>query len=376
MSQDIRDFVPEPCDLLALGEPTHQEPAFGAVRNELFAQLVELGFRSIALETDRVAAFAVNDYVLHGTGSLASVMSEGFSHDFGALDANRRLVTWMREYNRNRPAQERLTFHGFDAPTENTSAPSPRSYFEDARDYLHIENLDVAGIAGDDHRWSRTEAILDFAMSMGATPEAERLRRIGDDLLTRLYAHAPELIARTSRAEWLRAKTHLDAGLGLLHYHWQAAQPLGQSDRIGLLLTTRDTLMARNLLDIRSVEAERGPTMLCAHNFHLQRNGSAWSLGGMSANWFGAGAIVDSLRIESYFFIAASLGRSEVLKLGEPEPDTFEGFLQRRITGWGLIPATEVSPGRTRADTTPQQGYFPLDQATVDGADAIMHIAG
>lgn len=376
MSQDIRDFVPEPCDLLALGEPTHQEPAFGAVRNELFAQLVELGFRSIALETDRVAAFAVNDYVLHGTGSLASVMSEGFSHDFGALDANRRLVAWMREYNRNRPAQERLTFHGFDAPTENTSAPSPRSYFEYARDYLHIENLDIAGIAGDDHRWSRAEAILDFAMSMGATPEAEQLRRIGEDLLTRLYARAPELIARTSRAEWLRAKTHLDAGLGLLHYHWQAAQPLGQSDRLCLLLTTRDTLMARNLLDIRRVEAGRGPTMLFAHNLHLQRNGSAWSLGDMSANWFGAGAIVDSLRIESYFFIAASLGRSEVLKLSEPEPDTFEGFLQRRITGWGLIPATEVSPARTRADTTPQQGYFPLDQATVDGADAIMHITG
>ncbi|PWR08049.1 erythromycin esterase [Micromonospora acroterricola] len=376
MSQDIREFVPEPCDLLALGEPTHQEPAFGAVRNKLFAQLVELGFRSIALETDRVAAFAVNDHVLHGTGNLASVLSEGFSHDFGTLDANRRLVAWMREYNQNRPAQDRLTFHGFDAPTENTSAPSPRSYFEYARDYLHVENLDIAGIAGDDHRWSRTEAILDFAMSMGGTPEAERLRRIGEDLLTRLYARAPELIARTSRAEWLRARAHLDAGLGLLHYHWQAAQPLAQSDRIRLLLTTRDTLMARNLLDIRSAEAGRGPTMLSAHNTHLQRNGSAWSLGDMSADWFGAGAILDSLRIESYSFIAGSLGRSQVLKLGEPEPDTFEGSLQRRITDWGLIPATEVSPARTRTDTTPQQGYFPLDQATVDGADAIMHITG
>lgn len=376
MSQDIRDFVPEPCDLLALGEPTHQEPAFGAVRNGLFAQLVELGFRSIALETDRVAAFAVNDYVLHGTGSLASVMSEGFSHDFGALDANRRLVAWMREYNRNRPAQERLTFHGFDAPTENTSAPSPRSYFEYARDYLHIENLDIAGIAGDDHRWSRDEAILDYTRSMGATPEAERLRAIGEDLLTRLYARAPELIARTSRAEWLRARTYLDAGRWLLHYHWQAAQPLPQNDRICLLLATRDTLMARNLLDIRSVEADRGPTMLFAHNSHLQRNGSAWSRGELSATWYGAGAIVDSLRTQSYVFIAASLGRSEVLTLDEPEPDTFEGVLQRRITDWGLLPATEVTPARTRTDTTPQQGYFPLEQAIVDGADAIMHVTG
>ncbi|AVT38406.1 erythromycin esterase family protein [Plantactinospora sp. BB1] len=376
MSQQIRDLVPEPCDVLALGEPTHQEPAFVAIRNELFAQLVEIGFRSIALETDRVAAFVVDDHVRHGTGSLDSVLREGFSHGFGALDANRRLVAWMREHNRDRPEREHLTFHGFDAPTENTSAPSPRRFLEYVRDYLHVENLDIAGIAGDDRRWSRAEAVLDFAMSMGATPEAGRLREIGEDLRTRLYARAPELIARTSRAEWLRARTELDAGLGLLHYHWQAARPLGQSDRFHLLLTTRDTLMARNLLDIRGVEAARGPTMLFGHNSHLRGAGEARSAADTGADWFGAGAIVDSLRIGRYFCVAASLGRSEALQLGEPEPDTFEGLLQRRVTGWGLIPAAEVPPARTRTDPTPRQGYFPLDQATIDGADAILHVTG
>lgn len=376
MSQDIRALLPESCDLLALGEPTHQEPAFGAVRNELLAQLVERGFRSIALETDRVAAYAVNDYVTHGTGDLDSVLAEGFSHSFGTLDPNRQLVAWMRDHNRDLPAAERLTFHGFDAPTENTTAPSPRSYFEYARDYLRIDNLDIAGVAGDDHRWSRDEAILDFRQSMGATPEAERLRNLGEDLRTKLYARAPELVAATSRAEWLRARTHLEAGLWLLHYHWQAAQPLEQGDRITLLLATRDTLMARNLLDIRGVEAGRGPTMVFAHNLHLQRNGSAWTLAGHHARWFGAGSIVDSLRTEGYVFVAGSLGRSAVIDLGEPDPDTFEGQLQRRVTGWGLLRADEVSPGRTRTDTVPRQGYFPLDQPTVDGADAILHITG
>ncbi len=368
MSQDIREFLPQPCDLLALGEPTHQEPAFGAVRNAIFAQLADLGFRSIALETDRVAALVVNDYVQHGTGSLASVMSEGFSHNFGALQANRDLVTWMREYNQNRPEHGRLTFHGFDAPTENTSAPSPRSYFEYARDYLHLDNLDIAGVAGDDHRWSRDEAILDYTQSPGTTPEAERLQRIGEDLRTKLYAHAPDLIASTSRSDWLRAKTYLEAGLWLLHYHWQAAQPFSQSDRQQLLLSTRDTWMAQHVLDIRRVEAGRGPTMLFAHNFHLQRNGS----GGV----YGAGAMLDSLRYENYYFIASSIGRSDVLKLAEPEPSTFEGHLQGRVTGWGLIPAASLPAATRRADINPRKGYFPLDQALVSGANAILHIAG
>ncbi|PTR44844.1 erythromycin esterase [Rhodococcus sp. OK611] len=175
MSQDIRDFVPASCDILALGEPTHLEPAFARVRNELFAQLVDRGFRSIALETDRVAALTVNDFVQEGVGSLDLAMSEGFSHGLGDLEANRELVGWMRDYNENRPPTERLAFHGVDASTENTSAPSPRRYLEHARDYLGLD-LDIAGLCGDDERWSRAEAVMDSAASIGATAEAERLR--------------------------------------------------------------------------------------------------------------------------------------------------------------------------------------------------------
>ncbi len=129
MTQKIRDFVPASCELLALGEPAHpsQEPAFGDVRNDLFAALADQGFRSIALETDRVAAIAVDDYVQHGTGNLDTAMAGGFSHGFGGLDANRRLVAWMREYNEGRPAGERLAFHGFDG-SRSATAPRPRGH--------------------------------------------------------------------------------------------------------------------------------------------------------------------------------------------------------------------------------------------------------
>lgn len=99
MTLDIRDFVTPSCDVLALGEPTHGEPVFARIRNGLFAQLIDRGFRSIALETDRVAALVVNDFVQGGAGHLDAVMEEGFTHGFGALEPNRQLVVWMREYN-------------------------------------------------------------------------------------------------------------------------------------------------------------------------------------------------------------------------------------------------------------------------------------
>ncbi|HEX6352439.1 erythromycin esterase family protein [Actinophytocola sp.] len=371
---DIRDFLTPSCELLAFGEPTHLAPAFGWVRNELFAQLIEHGFRSIALESDRVAALTVNDFVQEGLGTLDEAMREGFSHGFGDLDANRQLVAWMRDYNEHRPPAERLAFHGFDAPTENMSAPSPRRYLEHARDYLALD-LDLASLAGDDERWSRTEAILDPAMSVGATADAEKLRVIADDMLTTLYARTPELIAKTSRTEWHRAATHLTAGLGLLRYHKRSAQRVEERDRLYGLTATRDSLMAQNLLDIRRAEARRGATLVFAHNLHLQRNPGTIRMANMDISFFVAGGIVASLVGEQYRFIAGSMGRCDSIGLGEPEADTFEGFLQSRVSTWGLVAPTTVPPAHTRTDPTPRQGYFPLDQATLDIADAVLHVS-
>jgi erythromycin esterase-like protein len=373
MSQDIRDFVTPSCALLALGEPTHGIEAFLQVRNELFGQLAGRGFRSIALETDRVAALIVNDFVQEGVGALDTVMNEGFSHEFGNLDANRHLIAWMREYNESRPLQDRLTFHGFDASTEMMNVPSPRRYLEYACDYLGLD-LDVAGLAGDDERWSRTEAVMDPAASIGATAEADKLRAIADDMLISLYARAPEMIAATSRTEWSKAKTQLTAGLGLLRYHKLcAAQHLEQTVRWSRLSSTRDAIMAENLLDIRSDEARRGATLVFAHNRHLQRGQSDLRLGEMDIHFASAGAIVSSLSGEQYTFVAGSLGRSEALGVRDPEADTYEGLLQRDITTWGLAPAAAVTSGRTRTDVATQV-YIPLDQATLDGAEAILHV--
>ncbi|MFD8704788.1 erythromycin esterase family protein [Kitasatospora sp. NPDC059648] len=388
MSQDIRDFLTPSCELLALGEPTHQEPAFGRVRNRLFAQLVERGFRSIALETDRVAAFAVDDYVQHGVGSLDAVLDEGFTHGFGAQPGNRELVAWMREFNRDREPAERLAFHGFDIPTENTVAPSPRGYLEHARDYLRLGpgpgpgigpgidlGADIAELAGEDERWSREQAVLDAGSSPGGSPEAARLRRTADDLLTQLYLRAPELIEATARAEWLRARTRLQAGLGLLRYHAQAAiQGLGLGDRVSGLLGLRDALMAQNLLDIRAVEADRGPTLVFSHNLHLQQAPSAWSAGELDCRWNGAGRIIGPLLGERYVFVAGSLGRSEVLGLAEPATGTYEAVLgQRADAAWALVEPPTPGEGSARTDTAPQQGYS-FDRASFGGASAVLHI--
>ncbi len=367
MSHDIRDFITPATELLAYGEPTHLAPAFGLVRNELFAQLADLGFRSIALETDRVTGLAVDDFVRNGEGTLDAAM-KGFSHTFGELTQNRQLIAWMREYNRTRPPEEQLSFHGFDASTETMNAPSPRTYLEHARDYLGLD-VDIAALAGGDDRWSRTEAVLDPAESVGDTPEADALRAIADDMLTELYARAPEA---ASRAEWFRVKTYLTAGIGLLRYHKQCAQHVDETTRLTRMCATRDAIMAQNLLDIRDIEAR--PTLVFAQNAHLQRNLSSMWMGPKHyLEWHSAGAIVSSLLGDRYTLVVGTLGRCPAIGLEDPSPDTYEGRLQSQFDDWGLT--RTVPPGVERTDPTPRQGYFRLNQAIIDNTDAILHIA-
>lgn len=365
MAQDIRDFVNDSCELLGLGEPDHREPAFARIRNELFAQLVDLGFRSIALETDRVAALAANDYVQHGTGTLDTAMSEGFTHGFGEFDANRRLIEWIRGYNEQRAPEDRLACYGMDGPFEFT-AESPRKYLEYARDYLGL-GTDLTPLVGADDRWGSDEAVMDPAASPGDTAEADRLRVIADDLLTQLYVNAPDLISATSRDAWNRAKAHATTALGLLRYHRQAAQSVDNSDRWSRLSGVRDAIMAQNLLEIRDIEARRGPTMVHGHNLHLQRNRSRMSMAGMDLAWYGTGAIVASLLKERYVFIAGCVGRSEA-----PEAPS-EVLQHSRFTTWGLADADLVDLGSE--DVTPDKIGSPQDRELVESADAVLYVS-
>lgn len=71
---------------------------------------------------------------------------------------------------------------------------------------------------------------------------------------------------------------------GLLSYHfWMADTSPG---RMARLLGVRDSMMATNLLAL----AERGPTLVNAHNSHLQRNKSTMRMWEGPVEWWSAGA--------------------------------------------------------------------------------------
>ncbi|MEU5783816.1 DUF6194 family protein [Micromonospora lupini] len=364
---DLLDLLAGSPTLLALGEPTHGESAFLQIRNDTFLTLAEHGYRSIALESDRAAGLLADEFVRGGAVPLDRVLADGFSHGWGAAPANRDLLLRMREWNDGRPATERLSFHGFDAPLEIEGAPSPRRHLLRVCDFLDLDrSAEIDDLVGDEARWSDTAAIWEPGRSIGRSSDAQRLRVLADDLLTELY-----LQAHRRPDGWRAALVHATSAVALLRYHAAAAAPLAQEERFARLAGVRDALMAENLLAIRAVEAHRGPTLVFAHNTHLQRHPSTMTVGATEVSWAGAGAIVGALLGERYAVIVGSLGTSPALGISSPAPSTYEGRLQQQVTLPGYVPTAEIGPAERR---THDYRHFPLDRATIDHADAVLHI--
>lgn len=388
--------------LLGLGEPMYGEEEFPRLRNQVFRRLVEReGYRSIAIESDCLAALKVDAYVAGGEGSLDAVMETGFSHGFGELDENRQLVSWMRQYNQDRDAADRLRFYGFDAPTEVTGAASPRQALTALHHHL-ATNLEaallpctletIAGLVGDDERWTNPEAAMDPSKSIGASREAGELRLVTDELVAALTSESPRLIAATSYEEWHRACLYGRTAAGLLRYHAKMADGSGsRAAQISRLMTRRDAMMAENLRAIAAREAQRGPTLVFAQNAHLKKkHRSGWLLpvewGGMEGetlvSWWSAGAIAAAQMGSRYAFLASALGSAPDHGLGVPEPDTLEGALYAAVAGRCIFNskrlgdalrdmATESTP---RTDASTNHGYFALDPDRLDGTDGVVFI--
>ncbi|MGX7824624.1 erythromycin esterase family protein [Actinokineospora sp. 24-640] len=357
---------PEPPTLLALGEPTHGIEAFPLLRNELLAHLVERGYRSIVLETDVFAASVVDNYVRGATADVDTVLATGFSHGFGAVPGNRELVEWLRTHNAGRASQDQVRFHGFDAPVEYAGAPSPRRALFAAADHLPASlrpesTRDLDALLGEDADWTNPAAMRDPAASIGASDRARALRVTADDLASALHRASPSLRPADPAAHD-HAVAHARTALGLLRYHAAMANPA--PDRIATLLSLRAEMMAENLLAIVTQEQHRGPSLVFAHNAHLQRTP-------VDGTWACAGALVARTLAERYLFLATDANPRS-------DPATLQGHLADATTHRTLFPTPALRaalPPSTTAGEPIVPGHLPLKPTDLAGADAVIFIA-
>lgn len=371
--------LPARPDLLALGEPTHGVEEFLEWRNRLFRALAEEhGYRSIALESDLLAGLEVNAYVTGGSGNLDDVLKRGFSHGFGLLEGNWELLAWLREFNAGRAEHEQLRFYGFDAPLEYW-APSPRAsllalhaFLSANLEQVPIDAATIEGLCDEDAPWSNPASVMDPARSIGGSERARQLRLLADDLSTLLQTEMPQLAQAPGFWE---AQAQARTATGLLRYHALLADP--SPKRIARAAALRALMMAENLEAIREREAPRGPTLVFAHNTHLQRMASAMRFGETRVQWWGAGALIAARLGPRYAFITAALGSGA----GQPDPapDTLDGVLMtsegpaRLFATADLLPQLPESLTK-RHDPAKYPVYFPLKCEELPHTDGVLFV--
>lgn len=381
----LLDSLPTRPRLLALGEPTHGVEEFLQARNELFRQLVtDEGYRSIAIESDCLAAQVVDEFIAGDPASLEDVLRTGFSHGLGASAANRELLNWLRESNSDRG--DRVRFHGFDAPMEFAGAASPRKPLTTLHTYLttYLAGVpgsvaEIAALAGDDDSWANPAAMTNASQSVGTSAEAVRLRVLVDDLGALLHTESPSL-TRESVDEWWRAELHARTAAGLLRYHAAMADPA--PTRVARMLALRDGMMADNLAAVAQRESGRGPTLVFAHNRHLQRQLSTWLLGELDLQWWSAGAITATRFGADYAFVSMDLGAAPHHGLAAPAPDTLQGLLAEATEHWHLFDAIELASAlgdqasalSAREAAPAELSYFPLDPDHITDTDGVLFL--
>jgi erythromycin esterase-like protein len=156
--------------------------------------------------------------------------------------------------------------------------------------------------------------------------------------------------------------------------------------RMSRMMGRRDAMMAANIAALVEEEIDRGPTLLFAHNSHLQREASGmqldWGPFTEKMRWWSAGSIIATRLGDRYAFLAMAVGRGPERGLGAPAAETVEGELDALAAGPVLVDARRFTAalraaGRRpvpRADTTTDQGYYGFDPEHLDGVDGLVYV--
>lgn len=258
--------------VVALGEPAHGAEQPLALRNRLFAYLIErCGFTSVALETSFTESQAVQDYVAGGAGEAAQVARQNLAWGFGEYAENARLLEWLREHNHHTTGRK-VRFYGIDlSGADNTATfTRPEVAIDAAVAYLRKS---APGISDD--LLSSLKPLLDAlqAHHFGQLARGDDVSLAAgiDSLDIFMRAHRAQLIAQSSRRDYDWALRNVLVAARLRDW-LKLSDPLndqGMRPDDYREVNLRDAAMADNALWALSQEGPKGRLLVFAHDAHV-----------------------------------------------------------------------------------------------------------
>jgi erythromycin esterase len=315
--------------IVSLGESTHGTREHFQMKHRLLEFLVaEMGFTHFAIEANMTEAFAINDYVLTGTGSAKKALA-GLYFWTWYTEEVLAMIEWMRDYNRKHGAK--VQFLGFDMQTGTVAAANAKAF---------VAKADPAFAKEAERLFEKAAPLFpktpDEQESFDSLPAAEK----------KFLAEAPwEVVAHLekNRDKYLKTMKAEEVDRGLLD-----ARIAAQAAKNGTVsYNYRDECMAANVGWILDHAPKGSKIVLWAHNGHVSRSDGA--MGSHLAKKYGKEMVIVGFGAGegTYTAISRGEGLKKDNKLVAPKAGSLEKVLRDAKVGDCVL---DLRPGATNAD--------------------------
>jgi erythromycin esterase len=248
---------------VGLGEATHGTREFFQLKHRFVRYLVEEhGCRAFALEANFSETLAIDNYVVHGEGDLREALDSIYFWTWN-VESVLALVEWLREFNADRPLDDRVRFFGVDAQYTEGPAEALRAFFADADPEFLADVREDLTTSADEGLPPHYDDDCDERVTAAD--------RVVPEIRARLDARDDDYASATSENRILLARRHLrvleQATERKRHFPDESAE----SDDV-THARIRDEAMAENVEWVRQF-ADEATLPVWAHDAHVARTG-------------------------------------------------------------------------------------------------------
>jgi erythromycin esterase len=307
--------------VVGLGEATHGTREFAQFKTRLLRHLVvEADLRALCLEAGFAETLAVDRYVTDGEGTATEVLSalRGWSW---AVAEVRDLLVWLREFNADRPREDRVRVYGLDAQYTDEAVAELRRFLRRA-DLQYLDqirdDLDTVDDGG---------TLLDHRNHDRRVEAADRLVAA---LRERFGTHRDRYAAATSPERLRFARRcldHIEHAVAFKRAVRARRRSSDSAEATARCLRQRDRAMAAAVEWVR----EQHPRVaVWAHDAHLNRSGQRTGEGGVRTP--SLGSLLADRHGDAYLAVGFAFGRGDfraITEIVEPEEPSHVRRLQR-----------------------------------------------
>jgi erythromycin esterase len=261
-------------EFIGLSEGEHGMNEGMDFRNSYIKYLVRTKqIQVFAFESGLIESRMVNDYILGKNLNIDSVLTKGFSYNFGDFKQNRDLLKWLRKTNESRNKKERIHFYGFDiaGSASNPNLENSSYSLYECLDYLkEVDNKLFQELSSESKRFTPYLKAVDNPKNKGlsfvdlSNIKKESYIKFLENLISNIEKNKSKYIQKSGieKYQWgLQMATCAKQNLTfLIGYH----QP--KKDQ-----SSRESFMLENIKWIRKKERNK-KIVLFAHLSHLAKD--------------------------------------------------------------------------------------------------------